>query len=78
MAADGGVCLQAADYRIQAEKYAATMEENRRLYNEVQDLKGNIRVFCRIRPLGATGDYSQGTPLKWTLTCTDYQDAQAC
>ena len=39
-----------------AEKYRVTTEENRRLYNEVQDLKGNIRVFCRVRPAGATGD----------------------
>ena len=39
-----------------AGKYADTVEENRRLYNEVQDLKGNIRVFCRIRPPGTTGD----------------------
>ncbi|KAK9837800.1 hypothetical protein WJX74_005282 [Apatococcus lobatus] len=43
-----------------ADKYAGTIEENRRLYNEVQDLKGNIRVFCRIRPLGKTGDSSAG------------------
>lgn len=34
-----------------ADKYAAAIEENRRLYNQVQDLKGNIRVFCRVRPL---------------------------
>ncbi|EIE19659.1 kinesin-domain-containing protein, partial [Coccomyxa subellipsoidea C-169] len=33
-----------------AEKYRATVEENYRLYNEVQDLKGNIRVFCRVQP----------------------------
>lgn len=39
-----------------ANKYADTVEENRKLYNEVQDLKGNIRVFCRIRPAGTTGD----------------------
>lgn len=25
--------------------------ERRRLYNEVIELKGNIRVFCRCRPL---------------------------
>lgn len=43
-----------------ADKYAATLEENRRLYNQVQDLKGNIRVFCRVRPPGATGDASKG------------------
>lgn len=33
-----------------AENYHAVLAENRRLYNEVQDLKGNIRVYCRIRP----------------------------
>ncbi|RXH77015.1 hypothetical protein DVH24_019903 [Malus domestica] len=33
-----------------AEKYHAVLDENRKLYNEVQDLKGNIRVYCRIRP----------------------------
>ncbi|KAL2543669.1 P-loop nucleoside triphosphate hydrolase superfamily protein with CH (Calponin-like proteiny) domain [Forsythia ovata] len=30
--------------------YHYVLEENRKLYNEVQDLKGNIRVYCRIRP----------------------------
>ncbi|XP_060674415.1 kinesin-like protein KIN-14J [Ziziphus jujuba] len=33
-----------------AENYHAVLIENRKLYNEVQDLKGNIRVYCRIRP----------------------------
>ena len=53
--------MQAAEYRDIADKYTVTIEENRRLYNEVQDLKGNIRVFCRVRPQGATGDFSEGT-----------------
>jgi len=44
------------DLQDMAGKYADTVEENRKLYNEVQDLKGNIRVFCRIRPPGTTGD----------------------
>lgn len=52
--------MQAAEYREIADKYTVTIEENRRLYNEVQDLKGNIRVFCRVRPQGATGDFSEG------------------
>ncbi|GBF88032.1 kinesin-4-like protein [Raphidocelis subcapitata] len=39
-------------------KYRGVVEQNRELYNQVQDLKGAIRVFCRIRPLGATGDSS--------------------
>ena len=47
---------QVDEMQEMATKYADTVEENRRLYNEVQDLKGNIRVFCRIRPLGTTGD----------------------
>ncbi|GMH20166.1 hypothetical protein Nepgr_022007 [Nepenthes gracilis] len=31
--------------------YQQIMQENRNLYNMVQDLKGNIRVYCRIRPI---------------------------
>ncbi|KAI4300804.1 hypothetical protein L6164_034138 [Bauhinia variegata] len=30
--------------------YHRLVKENRDLYNTVQDLKGNIRVYCRIRP----------------------------
>ncbi|KAG6472785.1 hypothetical protein ZIOFF_070263 [Zingiber officinale] len=30
--------------------YLKLLEENRMLYNQVQDLKGNIRVYCRVRP----------------------------
>ncbi|KAL3818053.1 hypothetical protein ACJIZ3_003958 [Penstemon smallii] len=33
-----------------AKDYHSILEENRNLYNEVQDLKGNIRVYCRVRP----------------------------
>ncbi|XP_047961498.1 kinesin-like protein KIN-14G [Salvia hispanica] len=33
-----------------ASRYQEVLEENRKLYNQVQDLKGNIRVYCRIRP----------------------------
>ncbi|TYI52615.1 hypothetical protein E1A91_D12G260700v1 [Gossypium mustelinum] len=33
-----------------AGNYHLTLAENRILYNEIQDLKGNIRVYCRIRP----------------------------
>ncbi|XP_042002759.1 kinesin-like protein KIN-14L isoform X2 [Salvia splendens] len=31
--------------------YQKAVAENRKLYNMVQDLKGNIRVYCRIRPV---------------------------
>ncbi|KAL1826948.1 hypothetical protein ACET3Z_005360 [Daucus carota] len=30
--------------------YQKVLEENRKLYNQVQDLKGSIRVYCRVRP----------------------------
>ncbi|CAI0476262.1 unnamed protein product [Linum tenue] len=33
-----------------ADNYHSVLAENRKLYNEVQDLKGNIRVYCRVRP----------------------------
>ncbi|WCJ21960.1 Kinesin-like protein KIN-14C [Euphorbia peplus] len=37
---------------IQAsENYHLVLAENRKMFNELQDLKGNIRVYCRIRPL---------------------------
>ncbi|CAL5342317.1 unnamed protein product [Camellia sinensis] len=32
-------------------KYLEECSERKRLYNEVIELKGNIRVFCRCRPL---------------------------
>ncbi|KAL0359549.1 UNVERIFIED_CONTAM: Kinesin-like protein KIN-14L [Sesamum angustifolium] len=31
--------------------YYKAVKENRNLYNMVQDLKGNIRVYCRIKPV---------------------------
>ncbi|XP_031485736.1 kinesin-like protein KIN-14I isoform X2 [Nymphaea colorata] len=33
-----------------AASYHKVVEENRQLYNQVQDLKGSIRVYCRVRP----------------------------
>ncbi|KAF1894121.1 hypothetical protein Lal_00004040 [Lupinus albus] len=33
-----------------ASGYHRVLEENRILYNQVQDLKGSIRVYCRVRP----------------------------
>jgi len=41
-----------------AAKHRAAVLDNARLYNQVQDLRGAIRVFCRVRPAGATGDGS--------------------
>ncbi|EMS55440.1 Kinesin-4 [Triticum urartu] len=44
-----------------SEKYHAALEENRKLFNEVQELKGNIRVFCRIRPFLPNEDHKSST-----------------
>ncbi|KAK6941041.1 Calponin homology domain [Dillenia turbinata] len=41
-----------------ASGYHRVLEENRKLYNQVQDLKGSIRVYCRVRPfLGGHSTY---------------------
>ncbi|WJX85421.1 Kinesin-like protein KIN-14S, variant 2 [Trifolium repens] len=45
------VRLLGAEYEILKRKYLEESHERRRLNNEVIELKGNIRVFCRCRPL---------------------------
>eukprot|EP00931_Biecheleriopsis_adriatica_P116958 TRINITY_DN92533_c0_g1_i1.p1 TRINITY_DN92533_c0_g1~~TRINITY_DN92533_c0_g1_i1.p1 ORF type:complete len:747 (-),score=218.15 TRINITY_DN92533_c0_g1_i1:48-2063(-) len=35
------------------EKYTVECEKRRKLHNLVQELKGNIRVYCRVRPMTA-------------------------
>ncbi|XP_061337645.1 kinesin-like protein KIN-14F [Gastrolobium bilobum] len=35
---------------VTSSSYHKVLEENRFLYNQVQDLKGAIRVYCRVRP----------------------------
>ncbi|KAJ8754251.1 hypothetical protein K2173_002151 [Erythroxylum novogranatense] len=35
---------------VASSSYHQVLEENRQLYNQVQDLKGTIRVYCRVRP----------------------------
>ncbi|XXG83520.1 hypothetical protein AAC387_Pa10g1255 [Persea americana] len=40
-------------YETLKKKYLEESSERKRLYNEVIELKGNIRVFCRCRPLSA-------------------------
>ena len=39
------------EYELLKKKYLDESAERKRLYNEVIELKGNIRVFCRCRPL---------------------------
>nr|KYP61580.1 Kinesin-4 [Cajanus cajan] len=35
---------------LAAANYHALLAENKKLFNEIQELKGNIRVYCRVRP----------------------------
>lgn len=42
---------QACKIELYEEKERAFETERRRLHNTIQELKGNIRVFCRVRPL---------------------------
>ncbi|KAK3036758.1 hypothetical protein RJ639_029723 [Escallonia herrerae] len=46
-----------------ASGYQKVLEENRRLYNQVQDLKGSIRVYCRVRP------FLPGQPNRLSTVC---------
>ncbi|PSS03053.1 Kinesin-like protein [Actinidia chinensis var. chinensis] len=71
-----GVHLHGLAYA--ASGYQRVLEENRKLYNQVQDLKGSIRVYCRVRPflpgqpnsVSTVGHLDEGsisiiTPLKY-------------
>lgn len=46
---------------VAASSYHKVLEENRMLYNQVQDLKGTIRVYCRVRPFLAGESDGQST-----------------
>lgn len=39
------------EHELLKKKYVDVSSERKQLYNEVIELKGNIRVFCRCRPL---------------------------
>ena len=42
---------QSSKIEIYQEKQSAYETERRKLHNTILELKGNIRVFCRVRPL---------------------------
>eukprot|EP01138_Halocafeteria_seosinensis_P002096 gb/GECG01002145.1/.p1 GENE.gb/GECG01002145.1/~~gb/GECG01002145.1/.p1 ORF type:complete len:1237 (+),score=253.12 gb/GECG01002145.1/:1-3711(+) len=39
------------EYEDIKERYQSELKERRKIFNELQELRGNIRVFCRVRPL---------------------------
>ncbi|KAJ0976077.1 hypothetical protein J5N97_018042 [Dioscorea zingiberensis] len=75
-------CLQECQPRYEnlKEKYTLECAERKRLYNELIELKGNIRVFCRCRPLNteeASKGYSSvleldpSLDMELQIVCTD-------
>lgn len=44
------IAHHAKDLEVASSSYHKVLEENRQLYNQVQDLKGAIRVYCRVKP----------------------------
>ncbi|KAF3779917.1 Kinesin-like protein [Nymphaea thermarum] len=53
------IFLQHSCLVLSASSYNKVLEENRQLYNQVQDLKGTIRVYCRARPFLSGQHYGQ-------------------
>jgi len=37
-----------------SEKYKTEMTKRKRLLNELEDIKGKVRVYCRVRPFSKT------------------------
>jgi hypothetical protein len=44
----------ARDLGVPREELASAEQQRRKLHNAIQDLKGQVRVFCRVRPQTAT------------------------
>ncbi|GMJ10454.1 hypothetical protein HRI_004714500 [Hibiscus trionum] len=40
-----------SDLEVASSSYLKILQENQMLFNEVLDLKGKIRIYCRVRPL---------------------------
>ena len=38
------------DFKAMYHKYRSEMRERKRLAFEIEDIKGGIRVYCRVRP----------------------------
>lgn len=73
------------DSELLKKKYLEESLERKRLYNEVIELKGNIRVFCRCRPLnqdeianGSTSvvDFESSQENELQIICSDSSKKQ--
>ncbi|CAJ1976150.1 unnamed protein product [Sphenostylis stenocarpa] len=75
------VQLLGAEYELLKRKYLYQSSELRRLYNKVIELKGNIRVFCRCRPLNESGsasviNFDSSSDNELQVICTDSSKKQ--
>jgi len=68
------------DYELLKKKYIKESSERKRLYNEVIELKGNISVFCRCRPINqyevsngcnSVIEYDSAVDNKLQVSCSD-------
>ena len=68
--------LQEAVRSADLSKQKLIKEETLRriLFNQVQELKGNIRVMCRVRPVFNTG--LEGEPAKLTFPDVDKESKE--
>ncbi|KAL0477581.1 kinesin [Acrasis kona] len=58
---DNGVGKLASAVIDITQKYNKEAKERRKLFNELQDLKGNIRVYVRVRPILPSDGSTQGS-----------------
>ena len=49
---------QAAVQQHMVQQFRVAYEERKRMHNALQELRGNVRVFCRLRPITGTGQRS--------------------
>jgi len=63
----------AARFKMLEDRHKASVEERKKLHNTILDLKGNIRVFVRVRPINAaeTPTEPEGEP---TVSFKDEQN----
>ncbi|CAN6338990.1 unnamed protein product [Urochloa humidicola] len=59
-----------SEFKDLKEKYSEEAKERKDLYNKLIEMKGNIRVFCRCRPLNAE-EIAEGA-----LTAIDFESAK--
>jgi len=43
-------------YETLLKSYTAEQRARKQLFNMVQELKGNVRVYCRVRPASSQGN----------------------